>query len=316
MLSKRSCVIVGLDGFDPDVLANLVVFYGACGFDIRISAEPGDCDLLVLQRGRYESQIFEARARSCHIYDYAGMGSSDFHLAFPNVGECVVIAPGPRVSGKMASPQNVVRSFHPVIAELWRVGGKSLPQRPYEFVHIGHRKAAPPDDAWLMRMNEVARGGSCHFWGKGWRDIAGAGSRMIHGCLSLHGSQRIYRQSRIAIGVMYPFQRGITISGRMWQAPLNGCALFSEAMIPDCSLPGVAVCRDYEEVLHNPPAMQIGARMVDDASEFWTSVTRRLAGALGLDYRPPRPWTLKRVYSDKIYLRHVRDLVAGRLGHG
>lgn len=307
------CVIVGLDGFDPDVLANLVVFYGACGFDTRISAQPTNGDLLVIQRGKYRNQHFETRAQACHIYDYAGLGTSDLHLAFPHVAKCIVIAPGFRVSGVAGVPPNVVRSFHPVIPELWRFENQPKRKRPYDFVHVGHRKAEPAGDAWFKRLDEAARSGSCHFWGGGWHDVVPGNSRMIHGRISLHGSQRIYRQALRALGVMYPFQRELTISGRMWQAPLNGCVLFSEAMIPDRTLPGVELCRDYLELLGKPPTLPNSAGLVEEASEYWTATTVRLAGELGLHFRPPSQWALRRAYFDRVYLRHIRDVIDGRL---
>ena len=49
----------------------------------------------------------------------------------------------------------------------------------------------------------------------------------------------IYSKSKYALGLMYPFQRDITFSGRFWHAPLNGCYLFSEPGLYTKEVPGV-----------------------------------------------------------------------------
>jgi hypothetical protein len=302
---KRQCVVVGFDGFDPDVLANLLLFYGACGFEVGISRAPVDCDLLVVQRGRYNNAVFDVHAGECHIYDYAAMGSSDFHLAFPNVSTCVVIASGPRASGNTI-PQHLVQSFHPVIPALWTADTVERSGRSYDFVHIGHRKPNEASDGSLEQMDVVARSGRCHFWGLGWKDIVAPGSSTAHGHASLHDCQRIYRRAKFAFGVMYPFQRQKTISGRMWQAPLNGCMVFSEATIPGVSLPGVQVCHDYLHATMHPHPLLDPLALVSEAVDYWSGVTGRLASNLGLNYKPPGRWHITQVYLKWIYLRHLK----------
>jgi hypothetical protein len=304
-MSKPLCMIVGIDGFDPDVLANLAAFYGGCGYSVRISRRPRDCELLVLQRGPYSGQVFDERASACHIYDYAALGTSDFHRAFPNIGACVVIAPSGGASGIHAPPRQV-GGIHPVVPALWRANSRSRPRRAsYDYVHIGHRKPNPGGDSFLLQMDAVAAGGRCHFWGKGWP----APGRTVHGPASLHESQQIYRRSSFALGVMYPFQRGRTISGRMWQAPLNGCMLLSEAVAPGASFPGVERCTDFMSALDEPRRAPDAASLIEEACAFWGDATMRLAGALGLKYSAPSVVAIGATYLKWVYARHIENRV-------
>ncbi len=192
-----------------------------------------------------------------------------------------------------------------MVPALWRADRKTLnPRKPYDFVHIGHRKPNPNGDTCLEQLDSVARSGRCDFWGFGWEQL-NAPDGKLHGAATLHETQRIYRQSACALGVMYPFQRGHTISGRMWQAPLSGCRLFSESVMSGVNLPGVYKCEDFEALLGSPPPPRQSA-LVEDCSDFWSDVTAKLAGMLGLKYAPPSKWTVSAVYAKWIYSRHVK----------
>jgi hypothetical protein len=313
-MKRPRCVIVGFDGFDPDVLANLVAFYTACGFSPQISPQPLDCDLLVIQRGRYRGEVFQARAQCCHVYDYVATGTSDFHAAFPNVQQCLVIAPTAQVSGTSA-PTDVIESVPPVVASLWRAPHRRRQSAAiYEFVHIGHRKSNPMQDGWLTRMDGIAAGGECHFWGDGWSPLTPVPFSRMHGPASLHDCQHIYRRSAFAFGVMYPYQRARTLSGRMWQAPLNGCALYCEDLLPNAEMPGVHVCDDYAELIRCPPPRPQRAALVDAAADYWNATTTRLASRLGLRYSSPSWSSVNTVYLKWVSLRHFRSRVWRPLG--
>jgi hypothetical protein len=304
-MSKPLCMIVGIDGFDPDVLANLAAFYGGCGYIVRISRQPRDCELLVLQRGPYSGQVFNTRASACHIYDYAALGTSDFHRAFPDIGDRVVIAPGEGASGIHAPPREV-RGIHPVVPALWRASSRGRSAKvSYDYVHIGHRKPNPGGDSVLLQMDAIAGGGRCHFWGKGWP----AAGPTVHGPASLHESQQIYRRSKFALGAMYPFQRGRTISGRMWQAPLNGCMLLSEAVPPGISFPGVARCIDFMGAFDAPQQAPEASSLIEEAGVFWEDATMRLADSLGLKYSTPSVLAIRATYLKWVYARHVENRV-------
>jgi len=301
---SRTCVIVGLDGFDPDVLANLVLFYTACGFDVSSSQAPADCDLLVIQRGTYSGQEFETRAAECHVYDYVRNGTSDLHRSFPNIGAIAVISPTAPASGS-TTPSNLIRSFHPVIAELW-TNRDTRPRRPYRVVHVGHRKSNAANDRWLEQMDRVALSGACHMWGSGWQELSGTDAATLHEPATLHQCQGIYRQAESAFGVMYPMQRTRTISGRAWQGPLNGCIVYSEAVVPDAEIPGLIACDDFLAALHGPPASVIPpAELIAAAAAYWNGVTASLARELGLSYVRPAPSLVRSTYAREVFLRHV-----------
>ena len=302
----RSCVIVGLDGSDPDVLANLVLFYSACGFDVSRSPIPVDCDLLVIQRGAYGGEVFEARAAACHIYDYVRMGTSDFHQSFPNISAVAVISPTTPVSGQ-SMPATVIKSFHPVISELWANRDPGT-RRAHRFIHVGHRKANAANDKWLAQMDSVALSGRCHMWGSGWQELSAADSSTIHEPATLHQCQAIYRQAEFAFGVMYPMQRGTTISGRAWQGPLNGCLVYSEALVPDVTIPGVVLSEDFPATLeHAASPYSSAAELVADASRFWNELSLNLARDLDLHYTRPARSTVRSVYAKEIFLRHLNS---------
>ncbi|HKE97201.1 MAG TPA: hypothetical protein VKB34_23020 [Povalibacter sp.] len=302
-MRRGHCVIVGLDGFDPDVLANLALFYAACGLTVTSSQTPQDCDVLVVQRGTWQGQQFDVHARECHIYDYTWTGTADLHQAFPNIRSIVVISPSATASGK-STPPALIRSFHPVIPALWANPQVDTP-RGYGFVHVGHRKPNSAGDAWLEQMDAVVREGSCDVWGNGWDGIADATTS--HGPATLHQCQAVYRQARCAFGIMYPFQRGRTISGRAWQAPLNGCVLYSEAIIPDVALPGVERCDDFLGAPRQPATRHKPSDLAQEATQFWENVSWRLAAQLGLYYERPTAVMVRNVYAREVYLRHLNS---------
>jgi hypothetical protein len=175
----------------------------------------------------------------------------------------------------------------------------------YDYVHIGHRKPNPGGDPILLQMDAIAGGGRCHFWGKGWP----ASGLTVHGPASLHESQQIYRRSNFALGVMYPFQRGRTISGRMWQAPLNGCMLISEAVPPGVPLPGVACCVDLPSALEAPQRAPDASSLIEEAGVFWEDATVRLADTLGVKYSTPSVVAIRAGYLKWVYARHIENQV-------
>jgi hypothetical protein len=306
-VARLRCVVVGLDGFDPDVLVNLQAFYSACGFEVSVSREVLDADLIVVQRGAFNpGLVFQARAAVCHLYDYVYNGVSDLHVAFPRVAQVVVITPSGQASGTL-SPPCVVRGFHPVVPALWALRDTGN-KRPYRWVHIGHRKDYP-SDPWQREIQDLALHGPCHFWGRGWQALPGASSSAathLHGPASLHETQGIYRRAQRALGAMHAFQRGHTISGRMWQAPLNGCEMLTEAMLPNVHLPGVRVIGSLSEALDDRTSQPKPSKLVEAATAFWDAATRDLAKSLELRYRPPSRMACAAIYGRYVYMRHVK----------
>lgn len=285
-MAKPRCLLVGLDGFDFEILVNLVAFYTGCGFDVRVGRTVGPADLLVIQRGRCEpAAVFPHAYRECHIYDYVFDGTADARACFPNAKAAVVISPTGEMSGSMTSPGPVITAMPPVVTHLWRCDEPDG-QRPTRLVHIGHRKPTGSHDPWQVELEAIARAGGGEFFGSGWLDLADAPpSENLHGPIPLHDVGPIYRQSQRALGIMYPYQRGKTISSRMWQAPLAGCLLLSEAAVAGCPLPGVELVSSYWSAIDHEPAAILPHAIVRAATEFWDQQTKDLAATLGYRYR-------------------------------
>lgn len=313
MALRPTCLIVGLDGIDPDVTVNLMAFYAGCGYAVRVATAPAPCELLVIQRGHHVPgwSCLDARG-DVHVYDYVFNGTADYHDAFPRAQRVLVISPSGLTSGRSTVPrERVVSSPHPVVTALWAPTRAQLAApRPYPLVHIGHRKPNPAGDPWQQEIQQLAGYSACHFWGKGWTDLAGLlPHEHLHGPSSLHEAQGIYRRSHAALGVMHEFQRGRTISGRMWQAPLNGCQLYTEALPPGMTLPGVQVVERFTDL---PAPPQPAQQLANAARRHWDEVTLRLADQLGLHWRAPGRASLARLYLTQVYLRHLKVAIERR----
>lgn len=271
---KPRCVITAFDGFDWEVTVNLICFYRCCGFEVRVSPSvPPAAELLVIQRGcPPPGTVFEGQFDRCHIYDYVGQA----------------------ISAQFFPRAEIVRAFPfvPVIPALWMP--RQLPRRrSHRLVHIGHVKPGLGSDRWQRELEMMAAAGHCECFGDGWSN----------GAVSLHTCLQLYRDAAFALGIQYPFQRGEKISSRMWQAPLSGCLLFSEAVPDGVALPGVRQVNSYREALDAVPVPTIA----EEAETFWHDATARLAETLGLRYQPPSKLAAATLYLRGVYRGHVRQ---------
>lgn len=169
-------------------------------------------------------------------------------------------------------------SPHPVLVEIWDDDKRY--EKIYDMVHIGHRKKVELiSDKKIEQFQKFAKTGILKLYGKGWDEIDNLNSE---GPTSLFKSNMIYKKSRSAVGSMHPYQRGKTISGRFWQAPINGCFLYSESLPDNFNPPGVIQVNDYFQILN----LKIGdSRTVAiEAKKFWNKVTVDLATNLDLSY--------------------------------
>ncbi len=78
--------------------------------------------------------------------------------------------------------------------------------------------------------------------------------------------------------------RGSALSGRMWQAPLNGCRVYSEALPPGVALPGVSITDSYSEIVEPllPVTCEQRERLANEAATYWQEDASRIATELGL----------------------------------
>lgn len=265
---KLRCVVFGADGFDLDVAFNLMAFYEQLGYSTVLSRELIPTDLLVIHRPPNSPLNLEAYG-SVHVWDYVGTSIESLLpnlAAHPNV--TIFASSGARTSALVELAPALEGRIHellpPVATELWEL---PIRETRYNSVHIGNFKPsyAAGKDAPSSEFLHVIERNRIDVWGAKWP----LNSDLDHGPARLHEVSKIYGQSSYALGMMYPFQREITLSGRFWHAPLNGCLLFTERSIFSQEVPGVKET-DYTSWLTSPPLGRVAqARLQRKAHEYW-----------------------------------------------
>ena len=242
---KRSCLIYGSDGFDADVLLNLRAFYRLLGYSVFHSRRLYPSDLLVLQRPPNRNLSFDSY-HAIHIFDYVGTPLNDLLTGILDDARVVIFCSSrARTESTLAAHPclegRVVTLPPPVIPSLWEL----RPQEPdLRIVHVGNYKPFYSDDsdAFAVRFLSTLQRELVQVWGHQWPNGIG----IQHGPVGISRVSSLYSRARWALGMMYPWQRATTFSGRFWHAPLNGCALISEPGTCVAAVPGVMET-DYSE---------------------------------------------------------------------
>jgi hypothetical protein len=238
----KTCIIYGHDGFDVDVLRNLQFLYSSFGYRIAISKQLIPADLLVVQRPPSAPLNF-AKYGVVHLYDYVGNDLLSLLLSCGNHPGLLIFASSTARRNELLErfpdlSEKIRVSAPPVCTQLWMA--KSLGSKPkYELVHIGNYKPYYSEtwDEYASRFLKLIRCGGVHVWGAGWEDRLDGG--YWRGRLGIGKVSEIYSKSLVALGMMYPNQRAVSLSGRFWHAPLNGCHVISEPSVFAGELPGV-----------------------------------------------------------------------------
>jgi hypothetical protein len=301
-----SCIIVNNEGFDLDVALNLDAFYSACGFDVGYATEPRDADLLVFQRAKVFDRRYSARAPRCHVHDYSKTGVLKAVAQVDGLQDIAVISPSDpgADAADNALSYTHVRAYHPVCASLW--SNVPRPQLRFQQVHIGHQKKTDaPDPLQALFSQALLDAKDCAVFGNGWKEDPRFAGR-AHGPCTLHETQVIYAATALAAGVMYPYQRGKTLSGRMWQGPLNGCQVLTEALPPGMSLPGVHLTRDYSELQHPVATHARRQTITAEAQTYWTEQAVDLARTLGLPFGGESRARARWLYLTRVYSRYLK----------
>ena len=239
----KTCLIYGQNGLDYDVALNLVWFYERLGFMVAITDYPNDADLLVVLRARDAELIIDnINISIMHVYDYGGWDFDGFVRSVDKTKTwifCTSEHKRQRLIDILQFPEEkVFLALPPVDVSRW---SNRLKRVSYELVHIGHYKRVDNDKVNIL-FNDVIRSFRVHVWGAGWADFTLNG--YLHGKLGLFKVSSIYSRSKNSLGLMYPFQRDSTYSGRFWHAPLNGCRVLSEPGLYSNKIPGI-VETDY-----------------------------------------------------------------------
>ncbi len=278
MSSTPRCHILSIDFQDLDVIWNVRLFYRAAGFELIREWVDQELELLVILRGD-PGLSHEDYDGIVHVYDYVKELQVDWRCRFPHAREIRLIS----LLRPPFLPEGVrwVQGYLPVIAEFWQ----QLPfrKRAGRPLHIANFKPMG-DDPYQQDLARLARRGLVEVHGGHWDRLG----------LSTHGLSYLEANRRLAsawccYGLMYPYQRGTTLSGRMWQAPLHGCLVISEKGTNPFGLPGILeVERFAPDTLLSVGSIRECWQVRSEATRYWQEATAQLALQLDLPtYRGP-----------------------------
>jgi hypothetical protein len=202
-----------------------------------------------------------------HIYDYAGWDYDSF-LLNTDYNKTFIFCTSEKRKSRLTEKNNfpgdhIFVAFPPVDTALW---SSRLKEVKYKFVHVGNFNPITGSDDIKVRFDNAIRYFKVGIWGSGW----GAKNELHHGKAALFRVSSIYAKSEFALGLMYPFQREVTFSGRFWHAPLNGCYLLSEPGLYSGKIPGI-IETDYsiEDISRKTAGSFNRKEMQVEALAYW-----------------------------------------------
>jgi len=260
---------------DLDVYLNVKLFYGSAGYRVYKDKSARDTNLLVVLRGDKEISDYEY-AGIVHAYDYVREYKIDWKARFPKANKIFVISPTPP---ECSDGVTYVKGYLPVIPELWQSQLKKKDSRP---MHISHFKPMAQDQC-QQELLKLIKSSLVRVYGKKW-DKAGIKAKP----LSYWQVNKMFAASSICYGLMYPYQRGKTLAGRMWQAPLQGCFVISEAGTNIAGCPGVIEVSGFnaDNLVVIDRSVEKCKSLSEDAARYWKTATQMLADDLGLKISP------------------------------
>lgn len=258
------------DYMDLDVYWNVKLFYLSAGFQVATNASPSDHELLVLLRGDPGDQLKTYRG-IVHVYDYVKELTIDWRTRIPRAAQIVVVS-----LSRPAGSESIgfVHGYLPIIPELWQEDPfRKRPQRPY---HISNFKPMR-EDPYQRDLVRLGRHGLIQLYGNRWDQV----DIRAHG-VSYWEANRMLASAYSCYGLMYPYQRGTTLSGRMWQAPLLGCFVISERGTNPFGCPGVIeVDRFSPDTLLLADSIRDCWTLRQQATAHWREATIAIARGLG-----------------------------------
>ncbi|KPK97170.1 MAG: hypothetical protein AMJ95_10515 [Omnitrophica WOR_2 bacterium SM23_72] len=268
---KKICSVMTCEYVDLDVYLNAKLFYESAGYRVIKDKLLPDADLLVVLRGDKEVSDSEY-AGIVHAYDYVREYKIDWKARFPKAGRIFVISP---TRPEFSEGVTYVKGYLPVIPQLWQSELKKKDSRP---VHISHFKPTG-DDRYQQDLVKLITGGSVRVYGGKW-DKAGIKTKP----LSYWQVNQLFAASSACYGLMYPYQRGKTLSGRMWQAPLQGCFVISEAGTNISNCPGIIEADSFsaDNLVSIDRSIEKCRALSVDAARYWRTATQKLADELEL----------------------------------
>lgn len=289
---RPTCLVLAFDAFDQEMARSMAIFYSQAGFSVEISKTPRPAELVVWMRGRPPSGFhFREVTSTVHFYPYLATPYAEDMESLQGT-QATIVHPSESLIFKIRDlfPQfSYLQSMPPVWLGEWacRYSTPAAERRFQQPVHIGHFKDynLKTDDPLLKDFIRACDRLDAHVWGRGWEQYVKPSAAM--GVMA-EPISRAYSRYRVALGIMYSYQRHRTVSMRAWEAPLSGCLLLTEALPRSGDLlpPGVIEI-DYatlsmEQIRdlldqHDPSTIR------QDALEFWQRSNSSLFRNLGCD---------------------------------
>lgn len=270
MTKKAVCSILSFDYLDLDVYLNVRIFYRLAGYTIHPLNYHPKTSLLVVLRGQPQ-RVFSEYSGVVHHYDYVLEHSLDIRDYFPNASRIFSIS----LSTIKPSSDNdkYIHSYLPVYPSLWQFGSASS-RRNSTSLHISNYKPIV-NDPYQKQLLSMICAGKVIAYGAKWES-----QNISTKQLSYLSSNVKLAHSSHCFGLMYPYQRGKSLSGRMWQAPINGCYVISERGTNIYNVPGVI---EVDAFLNSYVFSSAEcSHLAWVATQFWISKTSLLARDLDL----------------------------------
>jgi hypothetical protein len=271
MPANKNCCFLFFDYTDYDVFLNARIFYRLAGYNLTSSKKLLQSDLLVIFRGIPDAIYSEYRG-VIHVYDYVCEHKYNIREYFPNASSILVVSIHQHLSNESWS--RPIYGYLPVIPSLWQF---RLPftRRSSTPIHVSNYKPLI-DDAYQDQLIALAKSGKMRIYGGKWDRV----EIKAHPLSYLAANLKL-AESYICYGLMYPYQRGKSLSGRMWQAPIQGCLVVSEKSTNPFFCPGVLEVSDFNvlppsSLLHHP------IELAKEATIFWMEKTEQLESDLNL----------------------------------
>lgn len=294
MSQRPLCTILSFDYCDFDVFLNVSLFYKLAGFDISQDFDSSRTTLLVALRG-LPNRVFSDFHGVVHVYDYVKELSYTYSDYFPNADLIYIVSPSDALKTDLLC--RYIHAYLPVFPSLWQLPRNPPVNRPMLPVHIANYKPIA-DDPYQHQLIELITTNKIMVYGDKWEKVSIATVP-----LSYYSANRMLSCSYFCYGLMYPYQRGSSLSGRMWQAPIHGCLVLSELGTNIFNCPGVLEVSDYRidlsSLQHSPGTLR------EDASSFWLEHTIKLASSLDLTLAWHRHSKLTKYYRSLLMRQHL-----------
>jgi hypothetical protein len=270
MSATTSCVFLSFDYLDYDVFLNARVFYRLAGYYIHDSISLASCDLLVVFRG-IPSRVYTEYSGPVHFYDYVLEHQIDLAYFFPNASSLTIISIQHTVDDFPFG--RVIYGYLPVIPSVWQFSLPFTKRSPIP-VHVSNYKPLQGDQFQQQLISQI-KSSRIRVYGAKWNSI-----QIRARPLSYLEANLKLANAYFCYGLMYPYQRGKSLSGRMWQAPIQGCTVISEENTNIFLCPGVVEVSNFSDISHL--SIERPHDLAMRAASFWLGKTNELAKDLNL----------------------------------